>query len=865
MAEAIRRSERLQKKREAADRSRHESDKSESDQEEISFSKRAQPSGSKANKGHRRALVEDDEVLSVFGRLSMTSDQANDSQEKESASDSDGQSTTSSQSRAKTKAQRNYEEALRAYHDAKYEAPRVREELDRRLRLAAAALASERAAKSTRKATDVKKTTPVARPRAVNVNQTAEKSTEQDDTVDEFLTSMRERFRSMINDSQSPPRSANVALVNPPSSSKQAVAVVMNKVTASQASVPVNMPVSSAVLSMATSISSTAMITTSVVSLPVMTAVTTTTSSLPVTAVIGLTSTPIPARVQVEEELERRLAEAEEKIRAAEAAERRAMAAEKLVKEAEAKFLSIEIASEILSVSERQSNKSRIRSREAEQGSELTSAASEVRKAIRGNPNLTTVDNIALFSTSDNRKEAHVKKQSNGTVEKISAGIKSKQLPPVKRTEKKKSKARMTRVEEEEILEMSDDESKLESASRVGRSSRKIQPSRSRSPSSSKRRVRVQETSSESEKSVASAGRKERKNIKLPVYSGDSFLDQFLLQFRNCAELSRWPKEEWGKRLIPCLEGRGCAVLTKKLMSGNPSYGKIVRALRLRFGGEDDPSTWRSALKRRERREKESLTDLAFWISDYLDKAYTEGSDMDPVFAVDLFIDALTDPRQRLHVECGKPANLQEALHLAQIWESAHRSESARQYRHSKPVRARQITTGDTDAEQSCSDVRVVHEKEKKSGQKKKEKARKGNNKGRESQVKNEASQSRVQETAAQGDWMRAIEECKAEIRELKLQQPVVKNDFVPQGRGGYSGQPNRGVLNANAQPFHPVAPYRYAQPQMQRGCFICHAPDHFKRECPYYQAPPAQQQQVGNGQSRWTADQAHGQSQNRQ
>ena len=65
------------------------------------------------------------------------------------------------------------------------------------------------------------------------------------------------------------------------------------------------------------------MITTSVVSLPVMTAVTTTTSSLPVTAVIGLTSTPIPARVQVEEELERRLAEAEEKIRAAEAAERR--------------------------------------------------------------------------------------------------------------------------------------------------------------------------------------------------------------------------------------------------------------------------------------------------------------------------------------------------------------------------------------------------------------------------------------------------------------------------------------------------------------------------------------------------------------
>ena len=45
MAEAIRRSERLQKEREAADRSCQDSDKSKSNQKEISFNnKRAQPS-----------------------------------------------------------------------------------------------------------------------------------------------------------------------------------------------------------------------------------------------------------------------------------------------------------------------------------------------------------------------------------------------------------------------------------------------------------------------------------------------------------------------------------------------------------------------------------------------------------------------------------------------------------------------------------------------------------------------------------------------------------------------------------------------------------------------------------------------------
>ena len=65
---------------------------------------------------------------------------------------------------------------------------------------------------------------------------------------------MGERFRSMINDSQSPPRSANVAVLKPSSSNKEAVAVVMSGMTESQASALVVTQISSAVLSLATSI-----------------------------------------------------------------------------------------------------------------------------------------------------------------------------------------------------------------------------------------------------------------------------------------------------------------------------------------------------------------------------------------------------------------------------------------------------------------------------------------------------------------------------------------------------------------------------------------------------------------------------------
>ena len=89
------------------------------------------------------------------------------SQEKESASGSDGSSSTFSQSGIKTKAQK-IKRALRAYHDAKYEASMIRTELDRRLRLAVATLANERAAQSLTSKKTVIMTTPVARPRTEN-------------------------------------------------------------------------------------------------------------------------------------------------------------------------------------------------------------------------------------------------------------------------------------------------------------------------------------------------------------------------------------------------------------------------------------------------------------------------------------------------------------------------------------------------------------------------------------------------------------------------------------------------------------------------------------------------------------------------
>ena len=154
----------------------------------------------------------------------------------------------------------------------------------------------------------------------------------------------------------------------------------------------------------------------------------------------------------------------------------------------------------------------------------------------------------------------------------MSAGKKIKKLSSMTHTKKKKLNARITRVEEEEISDESDVVSKLESASKVRGNSREIQANRSCSPKSLKRRLRERETSLENEESVASTGKKERTS-SYQCTQEIVFWTSFCYSSKNCAELSRWPKEKWGKKLILYLEGRGLAALTKKLMSGNPSYG----------------------------------------------------------------------------------------------------------------------------------------------------------------------------------------------------------------------------------------------------------------------------------------------------
>ena len=71
------------------------------------------------------------------------------------------------------------------------------------------------------------------------------------------------------------------------------------------------------------------------------------------------------------------------------------------------------------------------------------------------------------------------------------------------------------------------------------------------------------------------ASSKWRSSIKIRPYGGDSYIDQYLVQFRMAMELGKYPESEWGVRLATALEGKARSDLTLDLVSGLPTLSNF--------------------------------------------------------------------------------------------------------------------------------------------------------------------------------------------------------------------------------------------------------------------------------------------------
>ena len=166
--------------------------------------------------------------------------------------------------------------------------------------------------------------------------------------------------------------------------------------------------------------------------------------------------------------------------------------------------------------------------------------------------------------------------------------------------------------------------------------------------------------------------RQTRKPVKLPEdFDGKQPLKEYLMHFERCSIVNGWTEEEKAMFLAASLRGDSRKLLSGLTDSDCQQYDKIVARLQLRFGVEKQAELHQARLLNRRQFEGESLQVLATDIRSMVDLAYQDlGAPVQERFAVQHFIDALSDKDDRLYLRREKPGTLDQALSLARELES---------------------------------------------------------------------------------------------------------------------------------------------------------------------------------------------------
>ena len=179
------------------------------------------------------------------------------------------------------------------------------------------------------------------------------------------------------------------------------------------------------------------------------------------------------------------------------------------------------------------------------------------------------------------------------------------------------------------------------------------------------------------------AERKLRKPVKLPEdFDGKQPLKEYLMHFERCALINGWNQEEKAMFLTASLRGESRKLLSGLTVSDGQQYAKIVERLELRFGVEKQAELHQARLLNRRQFEGESLQMLATDIRSLVDLAYQDvNTPVQERFAVQHFIDALSEKDDRLYLRREKPSTLDEALSLARELESLRLLDSNNSFR----------------------------------------------------------------------------------------------------------------------------------------------------------------------------------------
>lgn len=174
-----------------------------------------------------------------------------------------------------------------------------------------------------------------------------------------------------------------------------------------------------------------------------------------------------------------------------------------------------------------------------------------------------------------------------------------------------------------------------------------------------------------------------RTPMKPNKFDGSTPLETFIRQFEVCARYNEWTDADKGAFLQCALEKGPAQLLWDFGARENVTYRDLVERLRQRYGLEAQQETFRTQLRCRKQREKESLADLLHDIRKLVALAFPgPTNDTTEIIAKDAFLEAMSDRELSLKVREREPRTLDEAYRAALRLESYKRAtEDERVYR----------------------------------------------------------------------------------------------------------------------------------------------------------------------------------------
>ena len=173
-----------------------------------------------------------------------------------------------------------------------------------------------------------------------------------------------------------------------------------------------------------------------------------------------------------------------------------------------------------------------------------------------------------------------------------------------------------------------------------------------------------------------------RTKVMPDLYDGKTSWPEYLIHFDSVAELNNWNHQERIQFLSVSLRGDACMVMQSLTVEERRNYEVLVASLNKRFNPGNQVNLFRTQLRTRTRKDRETLSQLAQSIRNLASQAYPRADrELFESLCCDHFLDATGDSELRNMLCLVQPQRFDDLVSMAVQLEANRQSERNKQPR----------------------------------------------------------------------------------------------------------------------------------------------------------------------------------------